>query len=316
MYKNLYNSFFFTNFAPESSLLLTNLILLLTMTLANQFVFLTTDMDGFRLCRNTRTEKGMTVILCTKGWIEVFVRGKMVRIEKDDLYVRIPAIDFKVGPYEVSDDYEFKQITMDAKIFEQIMFEHMRMEPNWYVKQEYIREHPVFHLNEPSKAFFEAYFNLLILNMEASATEYRLQIMKLMAKGAVMELLNYLDKLSVIKPQDLLRMSINQSDYTFHEFMNLLQQYPHQREVQWFANQLEITPKYLSEICKERSGKSASQWIAEVTIAELKHLLRDTILPIHDIAQQMEFPNASFFCQYTKKHTGLSPNAFRKKTQI
>ena len=286
------------------------------MTLSNQFVFLTTDLDGFRLCRETRTPTGTTAILCTAGWIEVFVRGEMVRVEKDDLFVRIPSHDFKVGPYKVSDDYEFMQITVDAKIFEQIMFEHMRIEPNWYVKQEYIRNHPVFRLNEPSKEIFKAYFQLLILNLQSRPTEYRLQIMKLMAKGATLELLNYIDKLSVIKPTDLLRMSVNQSDYTFQEFMRLLQQYPHQREVQWYAQKMDITPKYLSEICKERSGKSASQWIAEYTVAELKHLLRNTTMPIHEIAKQMEFPNASFFCQYTKKHTGVSPNAFRKETKI
>ena len=286
------------------------------MTLSNQFVFLTTDLDGFRLCRDTRTQDGMTVILCTAGWIELFVRGEMVRVEKDDLYVRIPSHDFKIGPYNVSEDYEFMQITMDAKIFDQLMFEQLRIEPNWYVKQEYIRSHPVFRLNEPSKEFFKAYFHLLILNLESRQTDYRLQILRLMAKGATMELLNYLDKLAVIKPEDLLRMSVNQSDYIFYSFMDLLQKHPHQREVQWFAEKLDITPKYLSEICKDRSGKSASQWIAEFTVAELRHLLRNTTMPIHDIAKQMEFPNASFFCQYTKKHTGLSPNAFRKEKKL
>ena len=83
--------------------------------------------------------------------------------------------------------------------------------------------------------------------------------------------------------------------------------------MQWYAEKLKITPKYLSEICKARSGKSASEWIAEVTVAELRHLLRDTTMPIHEIARVMEFPNASFFCQYTKKHTGLTPNHFRKE---
>jgi YesN/AraC family two-component response regulator len=83
--------------------------------------------------------------------------------------------------------------------------------------------------------------------------------------------------------------------------------------VQFYAEKLRITPKYLSEICKERTKKSASQWIADYTIAELKHYLHDTTLPIHDIAEKMEFPNASFFCQYTKKHTGMTPNHFRKE---
>ena len=149
--------------------------------------------------------------------------------------------------------------------------------------------------------------------MRDRATEYRMQIMKTLAKASMMEMLNYIDKLAVLKMSDLVRLSVNQSDYTFREFMRLLQQYPHQREVQWFAKRMEITPKYLSEICKERSGKSASEWIAEVTVAELKYLLRNTTLSIRDVAEKMEFPNTSFFCQYTKKHTGMTPNRFRKQ---
>ena len=111
---------------------------------------------------------------------------------------------------------------------------------------------------------------------------------------------------------DVERQSVNSSDYTFHAFTHLLREHPHMREVQWFAKQLNITPKYLSEICKERSGRSASEWIAEVTVTELKNYLRKTTLPIREIARVMEFPNASFFCQYTKKHTGMTPNHFRK----
>jgi len=111
------------------------------------------------------------------------------------------------------------------------------------------------------------------------------------------------------------RLSTNASDYTFEAFMQLLREHPHEREVQWYAEKLNITPKYLSEICKERSGKSASQWIAEITVSEIKHLLRNTRMPIHEVAAVMEFPNSSFFCQYTKKHTGLTPNHFRRQKE-
>lgn len=283
------------------------------MTLVNPFVFLTTDIEGFRVCRETRSENGMTVILCKAGHIDVYYKGKMIRIGKDDLFVRIPSYDIELGPYEYSPDYEFMQVTIDAQIFEQIMFDHIRIEPNWYAKQEYIKNNPIFPLDDRGKEFYNAYFHLLELQMSSTSTDYRMQIMKVFAKVATMEMLNYIDKLAVLHPTDLSRLSVNQSDYTFREFMHLLQEYPHMREVQWFAKKLDITPKYLSEICKERSGKSASEWIADVTVAELKHMLRNTTLPIREIAKKMEFPNASFFCQYTKKHTGLTPNHFRKQ---
>lgn len=284
------------------------------MTLFTDHIFLTDEQEGFRVCRETRTTstKTMSVILCEEGFIDVYFHGSMLRINAGEMFVRIPDFAHELGPYQMSPDFKFKQVTFDASVYDQIMFEHMRVEPNWYAKQEFIKEHPLFPLSESSKDFFYTYFHLLVLQLQDHPTQYRLQIMKLIARGAAMEMLNYIDKMSLISYPNAERMSINQSDYTFREFTRLLQQYPHKREVQWYAKQLDITPKYLSEICKDRSGKSAGEWIADITVSELKHYLRNTTLPIREVARVMEFPNASFFCQYTKKHTGMTPNHFRK----
>lgn len=285
------------------------------MKLTTDLIFLTDEVEGFRECRDNRTtaSNSMTVLLCTEGFIDVYYHEKMIRINRGELFVRIPDTNYQLGPYEMSHDFAFMQVTVDAGIYSQIIFEHIRVEPNWFMKQEYVKEHPIYPLNEISIDFFKTYFHLLTLQMLDKQTAYRTQILKLLAKGATMEMLNYLDKLAVISEDAKTRMSANTSDYTFLAFTRLLQENPHQREVQWYAEQMGITPKYLSEICKERSGKSAGAWIAETTVSELKHYLRNTTFPIREIAQIMEFPNASFFCQYTKKHTGLTPNHFRKK---
>lgn len=284
------------------------------MILFTDSIFVTDEVEGFRVCRETRTTSSatMTVLLCTNGYIDVYFHGAMLRINKGDLFVRIPDFTRQLGPYQMSEDFEFKQVTIDAAIYEQIMYEHMRVEPNWWSKQEYVKENPIFPLDEKSTRFFEVYFNMLTLQLNSRMTEYRKKILQLMSRGAMMEILNYLDKLSLGTEMES-RRSINRSDYIFREFMRLLQQYPHQREVQWFARQLQITPKYLSEVCKEHSDKSAGEWIAEITVSELKHYLQDTTLPIRDVAKVLGFPNASFFCQYTKKHLGVSPNHFRRE---
>ena len=195
------------------------------------------------------------------------------------------------------------------------MYDLIRVEPMWWQKLEYLKENPIFHLQQKAIDVCLLYFDMLRVQMVDEQTDYRKQILKLMARGATMELLNYMDETLVLGDDEVHRYSSNTSDYTFEAFMTMLRENPHQREGQWFAEQLKITPKYLSEICKDRSGKSASQWIADITISEIKHMLRNTTLPIHKVAEVMEFPNASFFCQYTKKHTGLTPNHFRKQKQ-
>ena len=285
------------------------------MTLFTEHLFLTNDVEGFRQCREKRTTSAttMTVLYCKGGYIDVYYHGEMIRIKKGDLFVRIPDFTHQLGPYVMSPDFQFEQITVDASIYEQIMFDHIRVEPDWYAKQEYVKANPIFPIDSVSVDFFNTYFHLLELQLNGKPSHYRNQILMLIARGATMEMLNYMDRLAVIEQHPHPRTSANQSDYTFREFTRLLQQHPHEREVQWYAKQLNITPKYLSEICKERSGKSASEWIADITMSEIKHYLRNTTTPIREIARLMDFPNASFFCQYTKKHTGLTPNHYRKQ---
>ena len=284
------------------------------MTLYTDILFLTDDLDGFKLCRDTRFESSVSVILCTKGHIEVGYRGEMIRIAKDDFFIRVPRATEK-GPFECSDDFAFKQVNIPIQLFEGLMYDLIRVEPMWWQKLEYLKENPIFHLQQKAIDVCLLYFDMLRVQMVDEQTDYRKQILKLIARGATMELLNYMDETLVLGDDEVHRYSSNTSDYTFEAFMTMLRENPHQREVQWFAEQLKITPKYLSEICKDRSGKSASQWIADITISEIKHMLRNTTLPIHKVAEVMEFPNASFFCQYTKKHTGLTPNHFRKQKQ-
>ena len=284
------------------------------MILFNDSLFVTDEQEGFRICRETRTTSiaTMTVILCTAGYIDVFFHGAMLRINPGDLFVRIPDFSQPLGPYKMSPDFAFKQVTIDAAIYEQLMYDHMRVEPNWWSKQEYVKKNPIFHLNQSSVEFFDVYFHLITLQLRDSQSDYRRQIMMLIARGATMEMLNYMDKLAISTDEPTSRVSVNHSDYLFREFVSLLQMHPHQREVQWYAKQMNISPKYLSEVCKDRSDKSAGEWIADITVSELKHYLQNTTLPIHDIARVMEFPNASFFCQYTKKHLGMTPNHYRK----
>lgn len=287
------------------------------MTLFTDYLFLTDDKEGFRICRETRTTATatMTVLLCEEGFIDVYFHGHMLRINRNDLFIRIPDFTQELGPYEMSPDFKFKQVTFSAKVYDTLMHDHMRVEPNWWAKQEYIKANPIFPINEPSKDFFYTYFHLLELQLQGSKGAFRENILMMIARAATLEMLHYMDKLAVVDDEKMDRISVNQSDYTFREFTKLLQAHPHEREVQWYARQMGITPKYLSEICKERSGKSAGEWIADITVSELKHYLHNTTLPIREIARVMEFPNASFFCQYTRKHTGMTPNHFRKEVK-
>ena len=285
----------------------------LVMTLFTDSIFLTNELEGFRMCRESRSVDSVTVILCTAGSMDLFLNGHMNHVGANDLWIRIPLYGRQLGEYKISPDCEFMQLTVHQSIFEELMLDHMRIEPRWWQKQQYLKDHPVFQLSKEGIDFCYAYFRLIELQLKDRQSVYRKQILMATARATTMEILSYLDKVLPVSDDTTDRMSVDRSDYTFHQFTRMLQLNPHEREVQWFAQQLAITPKYLSEICKARSGKSASEWIADVTVSEIKHRLHYSTMSIMDIAKEMRFPNASFFCQYTKKHTGMTPNQYRKK---
>lgn len=284
------------------------------MTHSTPTILLSNDLQGIREYAATRTKNSMTVLFCMEGAIDVEVNHRMVRVAANDLYVRLPALDVDFGVYSHSSDFRFHQLTIHESLFDQLMVHHFRSEPRWWEKQDFIKQNPVIHLTESGVRLCHAYFEILAIHMSEQQTDYRLQIEQSICIAASMEVLNYLDGALYMSPNA--HKAVNQSDYIFHEFMRMMQLNPYEREVQWHAAKLGITPKYLSEVSKARSGKSASEWIAFVTVAELKKHLRHSSLPVNEIAKKMRFPNASFFCQYTKKHTGLTPNQIRKQKHV
>ncbi len=74
--------------------------------------------------------------------------------------------------------------------------------------------------------------------------------------------------------------------------MSLLQQYNKRERNVSFAKQLNITPKYLSSVVKEVSGKTAARWIDESVILEAKALLKYSGMSIQEIAYHLNFSAA------------------------
>ena len=81
----------------------------------------------------------------------------------------------------------------------------------------------------------------------------------------------------------------------------------------WYGEQMCLSPKYLSEVVKEISGRSASGWISAMVINEIKTLLRNTNYSVKEVAQIMNFRNQSFLGKYFKNYTGMSPREYKKK---
>ena len=95
-------------------------------------------------------------------------------------------------------------------------------------------------------------------------------------------------------------------------FMDLVQEhYREERLIGFYADKLCITPKYLSKLVKENTGRSAGEWIENHVILEARAMLQSSDMTIQQIAASLNFPNQSFFGKYFKRATGISPKQYR-----
>jgi AraC-like DNA-binding protein len=83
-------------------------------------------------------------------------------------------------------------------------------------------------------------------------------------------------------------------------------------QVQDFAQMQSLHPNYLSTVIKSKTGKTVNTWVSEKIIAEAQALLAQTAKPIKEIAYQLGFQEPTHFSRFFKKHTGLTPGAFRR----
>ena len=81
----------------------------------------------------------------------------------------------------------------------------------------------------------------------------------------------------------------------------------------FYAQQLEVSPKHLSRTIKAQTGYTAVEWIEKFVILEAKVLLKSSNLNIQQISDELNFASQSFFGKYFKKITGMSPKEFRNK---
>lgn len=85
-----------------------------------------------------------------------------------------------------------------------------------------------------------------------------------------------------------------------------------ERSISYYADVLCVTPKYLSQVIHNVSGRFASDWITDFVILEAKALLKSRQYTVQQVADMLNFSNQSFFGKYFKEKVGCSPSKYQK----
>jgi AraC-like DNA-binding protein len=87
-----------------------------------------------------------------------------------------------------------------------------------------------------------------------------------------------------------------------------------ERQLDYYADKMFLSQRYLGSIIKKVSGVTAKEWIDRAAITEIKVLLKHSDKQITQIADQLHFSNDSFFSRFFKRLTGTTPKKYRENS--
>jgi AraC-like DNA-binding protein len=181
----------------------------------------------------------------------------------------------------------------------------------------YLKQHPKVHLSDEDVSLLDDYFLLLCRRMRDPKPLLYSDIVRSLVSTMMLEMLCMMRR---DKEQEAQLVIQEGNTPGFHrrqladKFIRLVEQSDGRiRKVDDFASQLNITPKYLSTLLKETMSRRPSEMIKLFTLKAIERRLRFTDMTMQEIANDLNFPNASFFGKYFKEHTGMTPLEYRNK---
>lgn len=154
------------------------------------------------------------------------------------------------------------------------------------------------------------YFSILSRKFMESATVLNEEIISSLVNASFYEVVG---EMSAGEDIDVVG-GYSSADAIFRKFLQALDsKKPRLRHVEEYAELLGITSKYLSAICRKKSGMTAIQVVNKAILSDAVEALRNDTKSISEVASELGFPNQSFFGAFIKKHTGLSPLKFRNR---
>lgn len=282
-------------------------------------IIVSDDIDS--VVKNRQLPTGTVfVITCKQGGLRVDTgEDESYELHRGDVMLCMP--DFLLNKYVYSSDFQCLMFSVQPESLNDTIYSCLRVDSNWFDKLQYVKQHPIIHLNDYQVQLFRAYENLISLHIQ-QVGPYQEHVSEVLAQAVVFEILylvetNMHGQVSMKKSFDGYVME-NKSrlDQLFYHFVQLLEANHSSRcSVCWYANQMAITPKYLTYICKQVTGKTPTEIINNIAIREIKQVLLTTNDSVKEIAFSMNYSSASSFCKYFRQQTGMSPQAFRKQNK-
>ncbi|MBQ6166632.1 MAG: AraC family transcriptional regulator, partial [Muribaculaceae bacterium] len=244
---------------------------------------------------------GYTIVL--QGWMTMLFNGREVHFTKDNLIIYTPGM--MVSVIDISDDYRGICLVADKDF----AFESTTMRDA--IRAAYL---PAVELSEPRLTLAEE-DNLHLMELMGIIRRYLLSADHPFRSECLRTTYGlFLLELNAIQERTIRdRRFPKRIEELFFDFLRLVPiHFAEHHDVAFYASQLCITPRYLSQIVREVSGRTVVDYINQMLLMETSYLLQQTSLPIADIAVRLHFSETASLTRFFRRMKGINPSMYRK----
>ena len=257
--------------------------------------------------------EALALIFVTKGKLTITIDSETVVARSHDLLVCRPHTIF--GKYTVSSNFDCSVVAL-SKDFIYNIISNVRIK---WVNIASTRT-PLLHLDDNMVRLINNYYHLLGSSIVANTDGYNAMSVRYLTFALLEELKSYALRIGAIPVEQLDENPVRQSDVIFKRFITLAskamaEETNPSRSIQYYAEMLNVSPKYLTHVCKVCSGDTAKNIIGKMLIKRIETLLLYNDMSIKEIAMQLGFPDVSNFGRYVKAKLGESPRAIRSRAR-
>lgn len=239
--------------------------------------------------------------LCLSGSAKAMYDMRVITHNKNDLAIILPG--HIMHPIDCTDDFSYALIFISPKMFDDLRFHIFSHDSEKY------NYTPVYSLTDSQAAHLLSIVDQLVIIANHTDKEMPHRYQTLLAQLAIgYEFLNFYRR-----EQDKL-WTKNRHTELFNRFCDLVvKHYRESREVKFYANQLNLTPKYLSKAIRSATdGMSPREWIEQYITAKAKRLIETRATPtLQETAYMLGFSEPTSFYRFFKRVTGMTAKQYR-----
>lgn len=231
-----------------------------------------------------------------RGHTTGMVNGNVVELHPNDaFFIKADSVHENAS---VSPDCEIYLMGFTVQFAEmlnlhlpQAQFSQLLMRPTW-------------QLTDQQLFTVLKYFELLRILIEANRTTEVLHLVRSL-------LYNLAEDYALLHPS----AQLSRAEQICGQFLSLVEMHcREQHRVDWYAYQMCLAPKYLSNVLKQTLNIPPNTYIDQALLRQAKSLLSSTSLSVQQISDRLGFQNQSHFGTFFRRQVGISPAAFRKRT--